>query len=309
VAIALSGCTSGHVVAPRHLAAATTSTTAPILDPAVRYEPAAGEPVPDIKRLATDAIQSLLTFPASEDQFTALRERVAAAGLPPAVEATLGGFCRASEASEADIVYPQLGGLTDRAASVMVVTRQRVVGSGRLRATVRTIDVRLAKSATGWRVVDIASNGVGPPRSAAPPTAEVAAVLANPRIRLPDSARDDLLAGTIDARVVALLALLGASHDIDVTVLASGHPIDVFDRMVTSNHTVGRAVDIWAVDGRPVVDQRNPDSGAHQLAQELFASGVQELGSPWDFDGPARSGSFTNVVHQDHLHLAYDAAK
>ena len=64
-------------------------------------------------------------------------------------------------------------------------------------------------------------------------------------------------------------------------------------------------MDIWAVDGLPVVAQRVTGSVVRGLVQELMTLGVTEIGSPWDLDGPG-GASFTNVVHQDHLHVAFD---
>ena len=111
--------------------------------------------------------------------------------------------------------------------------------------------------------------------------------------------------GTVDDRVLAILAQLGAEHRVDVTTLATGHPHNVFDSQRVSNHTRGRAVDIWALDGRPVVDQRDLSGSLATLARGLLAVGVSELGGPWDLDGPG-GASFTNVVHQDHLHVGFD---
>ncbi|MFD7834155.1 hypothetical protein [Streptomyces sp. NPDC059761] len=43
-----------------------------------------------------------------------------------------------------------------------------------------------------------------------------------------------------------------------VSVVRSGHPLNVFGTGRPSDHPVGRAFDVWAVDGHPVVDPATP---------------------------------------------------
>lgn len=155
-------------------------------------------------------------------------------------------------------------------------------------------------------VTELASLGGEAPATPTPLSGSADSVLSNPGIDLPDSARWDIESGAIDARVLDLLAELARDHRLSVTVLATGHPNNVFASRRVSNHTVGRAVDIWAIDGRPVVEQRQPDGALAALARSLLARGVTELGGPWDLDGPG-GASFANTVHQDHLHLGFDA--
>lgn len=92
-----------------------------------------------------------------------------------------------------------------------------------------------------------------------------------------------------------------------VCVFSTGHPPNVFGTQLESNHAPGRAVDVWAIDGRPVVlDQPSEDSQAFRVASTVYQAGaVTELGSPWDFDEPSGGRSFRNDVHRDHLHVAY----
>ena len=255
---------------PAKAATTTTRTRLPVPD---RYQPLPGEPVPDVKQLAADALQTLGTYPAGQGTAAAASER--------------------------------LGGLTSTDASVMVVLRQRVLAGGAARAVTRTVDVRLTRDASGWLVREVASMG-GDPVEPVAPSAAAQAVLANQAIELPDSARWDVEAGRIDDRVLQVLVGLAGKHTVAVTVLATGHPHNVFASESVSNHTAGRGVDIWAVDSVPVVSQRDPSGALRALVAELLADGVTELGSPWDLDGPGVGASFTNTVHQDHLHLAFD---
>lgn len=308
VAMALAaGCSAGGAgpsARPRE-PAPTVATTQPSLDPPVAYQPLAGEPVPEAKRAASDVVQALTTFAAQADPAAAVALAVGRLGAPGHVVDQAGGLLVPGAASAGDIVYPQLGGLTDEAASVMVVVRQRLLEGTARRSVVRTVDVRLARRSGVWAVTSVESAGGRPPPPSVAPSRVAQALLAVDNVVLPDSARWDILDGTVDDRVLAILAQLGAEHRVDVTTLATGHPYNVFGTQRVSNHTRGRAVDIWAVDGRPVIDQRDPSGPLATLARGLLAQGVSELGGPWDLDGPG-GASFTNVVHQDHLHVGFD---
>ena len=305
----LVGCTANEDSDAKIATGSASSSSAPAtpveLEAAAPYQPLPGEPAPEAKRAASDVVQVLTTFDASPDPAPLVASRLAELGVPSQLVDQVRPLLVAGAASAGDIVYPQLGGLNAESASVMVVVRQRLLEGGSPRAVIRTIDVRLARAGQGWVVTSIESAGGTSPEDPPPPSTAAAPVLANPAVTLPDSARWDILAGGVDQRVLALLARLGADHRIDVTVIATGHPHDVFASGRVSNHTRGRAVDIWAVDGRPVVDQRDPAGPLATLARGLLADGVTELGGPWDLDGPG-GASFTNSVHQDHLHVGFD---
>ena len=80
-----------------------------------------------------------------------------------------------------------------------------------------------------------------------PAGASVADVLANPRIILTALHRSDLRSGDIDGRLIATLAWIGRSHSVTVTSLKSDHSLYTVSGGI-SNHSVGRAMDIGAVD-------------------------------------------------------------
>lgn len=309
VAMALAvGCSREGTDLPsarRQEPAPAVATTQPRLDQPVAYQPLPGEPAAEAKRVASDVVQALTTFAAHGDPAVAVATVVGRLGAPGHVVGQAGDLLVPGVASAGDIVYPQLGGLTEEAAAVMVVVRQRLLEGSARRSVVRTVDVRLGSRDGSWAVTSVESVGGRPPPPSVAPSRAAQAVLAVDNVVLPDSARWDILAGTVDDRVLTLLAQLGAEHRVDVTTLATGHPRDVFASSRMSNHAMGRAVDIWAVDGRPVIDQRDPSGPLATLARGLLAQGVTELGGPWDLDGPG-GASFTNVVHQDHLHVGFD---
>ena len=278
----------------------STTTPAPLPEPA-DYTPAAGEPSPEIKQAAAAVVQALLTYPVGEGDVDAARQRLSGLPAAPEVADRVVPLLRSRAASSAESVYPQYGGLLESSSSVMVVTRIRSRGPEGDATVVRTLDVRLERRTEGWVVTDLASlGGQRPPTSAASGAGD--AVLANPRINLPASARWDILAGRVDDRVLQTLTAMSDTHDLAVTTFSTGHPAEVFGTSSVSNHTEGRGVDIWGIDNQPVIAQRGEDSPLRTLVADTLALGVTELGSPWALGG----GSFTNTLHQDHLHVAFD---
>ena len=285
----------------------STTTTRVVLSPAAPYRPLAGEPVPELKQMAADALQSIATYEVGGGTVEEVVRRLAGQPVRLDVTAAVTPFLVENASSELDIIYPQLGGLTSSAASMMVVVRHRTLVSDEERAVTRTVDVRLEKGADGWTVSELASTGGEVPASSAiTPIGET--TLANPNLDLSDTARWDIEAGRISDPILDALNRLATERRLSVTVLATGHPHNVFGAESVSNHTAGRGVDIWAVDGAPVIDQRSIGSPAYGLVEAALAQGMTEVGSPWDLDGVGKGASFTNTVHQDHLHFAYDGS-
>jgi hypothetical protein len=138
-------------------------------------------------------------------------------------------------------------------------------------------------------------------------TTTAESLVANARLTLSDNARADLLAGNVDARLVALLGQILEKHRIEITVISTGHGRYVKGTGRVSNHVDGRAVDIAMVDG---TDVSSTNAAARGLIDELFqldsAIRPTELGGPWDVDGAEGIG-FTDSGHREHLHVGYDA--
>ncbi|MEX2322591.1 MAG: SdrD B-like domain-containing protein [Acidimicrobiia bacterium] len=185
----------------------------------------------------------------------------------------------------------------------MTVTRQ-TVGSGAEPefSVVRTLDIRLIMGEEGWEFDELASAGGV---FASIEDLQLAhAVAADPRIEMPDSARLDILDGLISPVLLAVMLDIADITPYGISVLATGHPYHVFETNRVSHHTGGRAVDIYRVGDRLVIDDRQAGSGTRALVQRLWEDPrMVQVGSPWDIDGwPARS--FANTVHQDHIHVA-----
>lgn len=262
-----------------------------------------GEIEPAAKQIAADIAYALTTYEESDDprdRFSAIAgsegvDLLAAAGEP----LTHPGLW-----SRGEVVYPQLGGLGDERASVMVMTRQTVgSASGPEFSVVRTMDIRLVAGESGWRFDALASAGGVFDRPGDLTLAH--AVASDPRIEMPDSARLDILAGEISPVLLELMADLAEVTPYGITVMATGHPYHVFATDRISHHAIGRAIDIYRVAGLRVVDDRGEDSITRVLVDWLYARpDVAQVGSPWDVDGPEERRSFTDVVHQDHIHIA-----
>ena len=281
----------------------TTTTTAP-LEPSAAWVPTPSEIETEAKNAAAETVRLLFSYAEGEGTIEAARRRLEDAPVTTAeIAAKAAPLLRASSRAAADVIYPQMGGLTASRASVMVVTTFRWQDADGLDRETRTLDIRLLRTRDGWRVEDIASLG-GVETTAGTLSEAARAVIEDPRIELPDSARWDIESGIVDDRVLRLMTKLATKAEIKVVTLKEGHPLQVFGSTSTSNHIRGRAVDIWWFDG-PIVEQRSPNGPLRPVIQELLAAGVTELGSPFDVDG-AGGANFANIVHQDHLHVGFD---
>lgn len=293
---------------PVDVTPSSTSTTqpAPVVPAAVPFQPLADEVAVEAKQVAADLVVAAGTYDAGAGTLEGAMERIQAIGGDPMIADAMGNLLLPDASASVEIVYPQLGGLTETQASIILVIRQHLADSSGRREVTRTLDVRVASTGDRWAVEQVASDGGSPPIDPPPPSEAAQAALADPRLTFPDTARWDIEAGRVDDRVLVALVDAAAQSPLTVTTMTEGHPLEVFGTQRTSNHTEGRAVDIWAVGGTPVIALRDEASAARRVVDRLFASGVEELGSPWDLDGAGASRSFTNTVHQDHLHLAFD---
>ena len=209
--------------------------------------------------------------------------------------------------SRGTVEYAQLGGHLDGRISIMVVVRQDVGAEGSSepeRTETRTVDVRLARGESGaWELEEIASAGGQPVERPADLEPLAASVVDNPRIGLPDSAIWDIYSGHTDHALLQTMLDLVARTPYFVVVLQTGHPHHVFGTPRLSNHTVGRAVDIYQVGSELVIDSHEVTSSLYAVSEWVVSrTDIREFGSPWRFDD-AVAHTFTNQVHHDHLHI------
>ena len=126
----------------------------------------------------------------------------------------------------------------------------------------------------------------------------------DPRITLPDSARWDIFNAHTQEPLLLLMSAMADISPYAAVVLHTGHPINVFETNRLSNHSVGRAIDIYRIDDVNVVDGREVGSKPWDFALEIAQrSDVRQLGSPWLLAGRVPT-LFTDAVHQDHFHVA-----
>lgn len=286
----------------------TTTPESDVFDPepnSPRYLVADHEAEPTAKQLAVDIAHALTTYDPSMS-YEELLVSVAGDDGAGSLLAVAAPLFHPGYWSRGSVIYPQMGGLRDGKASVMVVTRQMLGrGSEPERVVTRTLDIRLVAGDDGWEFVGLASAGgdeVDRPELLFP---EAIQVLADSRIDLPDSARWDIYRGQISPKLLRLMLDIAEQTSYGVVVLSSGHPYHVFGTDRQSQHTSGMAVDIHLVGDKEVIDDRHEDSLTRSLVEWLYDHpDVRQIGSPWDLDGQASSRSFTDRVHQDHIHVA-----
>lgn len=269
------------------------------------YQVASNESAPEVKQLAVDIAHALTTYEAATDHVAIYQaldpqsgvELLAASGEPLVYE---------NSWSQGEVIYPQMGGLRNDKASVMVVIRQTVgIGADEPFSVVRTLDIRLVKGADGWEFDFLDS--AGGVFEDVEHLENAHAVAANQRIEMPDTARLDILSGLVSPKLLSVMADLAEQTPYGVVVLSTGHPHHVFETDRVSHHTIGQAVDIYRIGETRIIDDRSDNSDTRAIVQWLYENpDVLQVGSPWDIDGDELRRSFTDEVHWDHIHIAVD---
>ncbi len=280
----------------------------PPLSDAPAYVLVPGEVEPACKQAAVDFLTAVLTTGTVATAEVPLDARLAALGQSAAVAAPLLPLLPQDGASSVEVVYPQYGGLSpDRLdASIMLVADHLVRPADAVRPVTSrrstTVDLRLSRRTGPWVVTEVLP-AVLPPLAVAPsPTA--LALLANDRVVLPAAARADVFGDGVHDAVLAALNALSQRWQVHVQVLTAGHPLNIFATSQISNHTLGKAVDIWALDGVPVIDRARCPWRDLMLASLDLGAG--EVGGPEEV-GDRRV--FTNATHQDHVHVGFPQAR
>ncbi|MEK6271151.1 MAG: lytic transglycosylase domain-containing protein [Actinomycetota bacterium] len=130
-------------------------------------------------------------------------------------------------------------------------------------------------------------------------------VLDSERIDVYDAGRQDIAAGRIDVRVLTLLLYLAEKYDgVTVTSLVTGH--GYYARPgVPSMHAFGRAVDIAALRGVPILGNQEPGGITEQALNDILLLPEElqpeQLISLFDLGGP----SFAAADHDDHIHAGF----
>lgn len=295
---------------PRSRTMTGAQTPTPVPEPQPGPEPTStwragpGEVRPQIKRIVTHAVEVAGAWPEGGATVTGIQRRLTGGAVRPEAALSLAEELARPDARGIDIVYPQYGGLTRTQASVMVVLDQHLTDDeGRESVRNLSVDMRLERTADGWQLTQARIPEIDPKPSPAP-TEPARQVLDNPDIGLPEAARSDIRAGRVQPQTLRVMQAVAERHRIDVSVLVSAHPREVFGTTRESKHHSGRAVDIWRIDGHLVVDPRTPRRLIVDVIRTASRAGADGgIGAPFLPPRPP-PGAFTDALHADHIHLA-----
>jgi len=131
-------------------------------------------------------------------------------------------------------------------------------------------------------------------------------VLEDEKIEIYSCGREDIAAGRIDRRILAMLEYLQVKgFELTITSLSCGHGLLTTSGNV-SEHTTGDAVDIAVINGVPVTGNQGPGTPTDELIREVLqlqgTMHPHQVISLEDLPGPA---SFAMADHYDHVHVGY----
>ncbi|WP_326722453.1 hypothetical protein OHT59_26630 [Streptomyces sp. NBC_00243] len=262
---------------------------------------------PQVKGAAVRLLEALGTWPRGQEGVAPAKERAAAQDVPagsvPHLVTQAQPLLDAGPEATTRVIAAQYGGLLSARASVLVALRQwGRAAEGKVEDGGVTVDVRLTRAASGWEVSELY-----PSRAAKPlarPGTLIEQVVGHDRIRLPPAAEADIRAGQLRPKPLRALLTLAETYEIDVSVVHTGHPRNVFGTDRLSDHTRMRAFDVWAVDGHAVIDPATSDALIDGFMRAAAKAGAYNVGGPRQLGLP---GFFSDRVHRDHLHVAFDS--
>lgn len=283
----------------------TATATAAALPATTPWLPGPGEIDPDVKLRAVQLVESIGAWPPGGAGTAAARSRVSALGLDPALVDQAAALLPPGDQAALQVIDAQYGGLLTDSASVLVVCDQwTVTAGGPVTPGGTTVDVRLTRAQPRWTVTDLHPAQPGP--AAAQLGDAARAVLAEPRIELPPAARADIGSGTVHDSVLQAMLTLARTYSFSVSVVRSGHPLNVFGTDRPSDHPVGKAFDTWRIDGRAVVDPGTPTALVDGFMRAAAAAGSYNVGGPRQLSGGTTAGQFfSDQTHHDHVHVGF----
>jgi hypothetical protein len=130
-------------------------------------------------------------------------------------------------------------------------------------------------------------------------------LLADRRVTVYPGGRDDLAAGRVDVRIVALLSYLAERHgSVTVSSLFSGHRMYARPGVVSA-HVYGQAVDIASIGGASIAGHQQPGGITEAAVRSILLLPAelqpQQVISLLGLGGP----SFPLADHGDHIHVGY----
>ncbi|MFF1478435.1 hypothetical protein ACFVYD_12815 [Streptomyces sp. NPDC058301] len=273
----------------------------------VPWRPGPNEVTPAAKTAAVRLVEALGTWQAGQGGARGAADRATALGIPAASAAQLaaeaGPWTPSADEAVVRVIDAQYGGILSDSASVLVVCEQSTRTGTAVQHGGTTVDVRLSRTPSGWRVTSLHPADPGP---AAPLSASAKAVLAQSRIELPPASAADIRSGKVHESVLRAMLRLAGDHRLSVSVVRSGHPLDVFGTNRPSDHPPGRAFDVWRIDGHPVVDPATSRGLITGFMRAAAAAGSYNVGGPVQLSGGATANQFfSDATHHDHVHIGF----
>jgi hypothetical protein len=263
------------------------------------------EPEPQAKERAVRLVEALTSWSMGQSGEAAAVARLATLRIPTAKAAELAASAESFLGSAAEatstVISAQYGGLTATQASILITFRQWTRGpDGAVIAGGSAADARLDLGGTGWVVTQL--NPAQPDPALAAPSDLVRQVLGHPKIHLPPSAVADIAAGNLRPKPMQAMLDLAGTYEIDVSIVFSAHPTNVFATDRLSDHTRRRAFDVWAINGQSVIGESTPDALVDGFLRDAVDAGAYNVGGPRQLSG---SAFFSDRTHRDHTHIAF----
>ncbi|MEV0977730.1 hypothetical protein [Streptomyces sp. NPDC049915] len=307
VVLGIEGCSARTVPAAHPSQMSSTGAGSPSPSPTLPrttpWKPTSAEVQPAVKLRAVQVVEAIGAWGEGQGGTAAARARVAGLGLPAALADQAGPLLPTADQAALQVVDAQYGGILSRSASVLVVCRQWTRRGSTVSAGGTTVDVRLTRSGSVWTVDALHPAHPGP--AVRSPARDFQAVLSDDRIVLPPAAAADLRSGQVHTSVAKAMLALARTYRLEVSVVRSGHPLDVFGTTRPSDHPRGRAFDVWRIDGHPVVDPATPRRLIERFMRDAAAAGSYNVGGPMLLSGGRPDQFFSDATHHDHVHVGF----
>jgi hypothetical protein len=131
-------------------------------------------------------------------------------------------------------------------------------------------------------------------------------VLGDKGLEIYECGREDIAAGKIDRRVLAMLEYLRSKGlKLTITALECGHGLLTSSGNV-SEHSTGDAVDIAVINGTPVTGHQGPGTMTDELIRDaLQLQGTMHPHQVISLEDLPGETSFALPDHYDHVHVGY----
>ncbi|MEV4969396.1 hypothetical protein [Streptomyces scopuliridis] len=295
-----AGC-SGPPSAPASVSTSRSGSPAPSasLPATTPWRPDRDDIDPAVKLRAVRVVEAIGAWPPGQGGAAAAKKRVAALQAAPSLVDQAGPLLPRAPEAALQVIDAQYGGILADSASVLVVCRQWTPAH----AGGTTVDVRLSRARPRWDVTALHPARPGAAAASLPDAAR--RVLAESRILLPPAAEADIRSGKVHTSVLRALLRLAGTYRMYISVVRSGHPLNVFGTSRPSDHPRGRAFDVWQIDGHAVVDPATSRRLVESFMRDAAAAGSYNVGGPLRLSGGAPGQFFTDNTHHDHVHAGF----